>query len=83
MLTIGGMVLPWAAGSAYFLHRYKDDPDKVIQLVQGAIIPAGVLTGAMVTAIIQGSFIIKIHVSSLEALEQLWKRFEDIFSVKI
>lgn len=74
MVTAGGLVLAFTAGSAFFLNLYRNDPDMVIDLVQRAIIPASVATGLAVKAIIQGSFVILVQVSNLQALEALWER---------
>ena len=76
-VAAGGAVVAWAAGSAYFLNRYKDDPETVIRLVQEAIIPASLAAGALVcvTAILPGSFKIVVEVDSLHGLEFLWKRY--------
>ena len=74
MITAGGIVLSFAAGSAFFLNRYKDDPKTVIDLVQRAIIPATIATGLVVKDILRGSIIIVVEVSTIEALNALWER---------
>lgn len=74
VMTAGGLVAGWAAGSAYIISRYIDDPVNMVLLVTGAIVPATVATGLAVKKIIDGSFQIIVEVYSLDALDELWKR---------
>lgn len=55
--------MAWAAGSAYFLMRYREDPETVIRLVQEAIIPSGLAASAIVYALLPGSFKILVYVN--------------------
>jgi len=74
LVTAGGMVVSWAAGSGFFLHRYRNDPKALLLLVNGAIIPSMFATVASVREILEGSFNLLLEISSLDALEAIWER---------
>ncbi|KXJ10812.1 E3 ubiquitin-protein ligase DZIP3 [Exaiptasia diaphana] len=73
LFAAGAVTIGWAAGCTYFLNRYKDDPEIVIDLVWHAIIPGTLAMGATVVGILRGSIIIKVKVTSIAALDYLWK----------
>ncbi|KXJ10818.1 E3 ubiquitin-protein ligase DZIP3 [Exaiptasia diaphana] len=75
LFAAGTVTLGWAAGCTYFLNRYKDDPEIVTGLVQRAIIPGTLAWGVTVVGILRGSIIIKVKVTSLAALDYLWKSY--------
>ena len=62
----------WVAGTALILTKYKDDPERMIQLFQQIALPAGVvlkyLFGGSITCILQ--------VIDLHGLQALWQNFE-------
>lgn len=72
-VSAAGVALAWAAGSAYILHRYQDDPETMKDLLYNAIFPGGVITGVVVN-LLQGSFKILIKIQSLDALDYIWER---------
>lgn len=55
VFAAGTATLGWAVGSAYFLNRYKDDPEKVIGLIERAIIPSTIAVGAGMVGICRGN----------------------------
>ncbi|XP_020906364.1 probable ATP-dependent RNA helicase DDX58, partial [Exaiptasia diaphana] len=75
-LTAGGTILAWTAGSAYFLMRYREDPETVIRLVREAIVPSGFATSAIVYALLPGSFKILVEINS-DALDYISRSLND------
>jgi len=74
LVIAGGVSVAWAAGSGFVLHRYLNDPVKLLLLVNGAIIPSMFATGAFVRDILEGSFKILLEIRSLSALHGIYKR---------
>ena len=68
-LAYGGA---WIAGTALILTKYRDDPERMIQLFQQIVLPCGVL----LKYIFEGSIICILQVIELHGLQTLWQNFE-------
>ncbi|XP_031562899.1 uncharacterized protein LOC116298542 isoform X2 [Actinia tenebrosa] len=62
----------WLGGSAYLLNRYKDDPEALVTMVTGVVLP----TGVMVRYVTSGSIKMMLWATDLYALNDLWKRYK-------
>ncbi|XP_068699876.1 uncharacterized protein [Montipora foliosa] len=68
-LVYGGA---WIAGTALILTKYRDDPERMIQLFQQIVLPCGVLLKYM----FEGSIICILQVIALDGLQTLWQNFK-------
>jgi hypothetical protein len=60
----------WAAGSAYIINRYREDPQALETLFSQVLLPIGV----SLKFVCKGSIDLLLRATDLESLKELWQR---------